>query len=212
MIHFIGNSHVNTFSGSPALSYESCVPNFKLYHLGGIIAYNFNDNHLPKVEDILKKYVDKKNDYVSIVVGEVDCRVHLPLQADRQNNTDYIIVEECLNRLFLAIDKIHEQGYKQIMFSTHPTTTLPHDMSKKDRPIYSSMERRNNICLFWNNILCRKCHQRKIPFISFYDLLVDKDNVTKMEYYLDYCHLNSEMIIEKIIDRLLIARINNDHK
>ena len=100
MIHLIGNSHVNTFSNDSKLnmSFENDI--FKSHHIGPVIAYNFYEHHMNSVRNIINNI--QKNDYISLIVGEVDCRIHLPLQADKQNKTDYEIVDECLNRLFTS--------------------------------------------------------------------------------------------------------------
>jgi len=200
MIHLIGNSHVNTFSNDNKLnmSFENEV--FKSHHIGPVIAYNFYEHHMGSVKNIINNV--KKTDYISLIVGEVDCRLHLPLQADKQNKQDYDVVDECLNRLFRCYDDLSNDGYNLIVFSTHPTTTENHDMSKSDRPIYGSVERRNNICLMWNKKIEGLCKIRNIKYVNFYDLLVDENNITKMEYFLDYCHLNSNMCYPFIIEKL----------
>lgn len=193
LIHCIGNSHINNFSFSRKLNYaESFNKLFKLYHLGGVIAYNFVEHHLNKVvSDILPK-INKEEDYILFCVGEVDCRLHLPLQADKQDRSDEDITLECLgrfNRVYGILD-----GYKFIFASTHPTTRLPHNMSNEESPVYSSCDRRNNICNIWNKEVQDFAEKTGSPYINFYKYLVDKNNLTKEEYYLDYCHLNSRKI------------------
>ena len=201
MIHLIGNSHVNTFSNDSDLnmSFENDI--FKSHHIGPVIAYNFYDHHMSSVRDIIKNI--NKNDFISLIVGEVDCRLHLPLQADKQSKTDNDIVDECLSRLFKCYDELLNNGYNIIVFSTHPTTTEEHNMDRNDRPIYSNVERRNNICLLWNKKIENMCTIRNIKYIDFYNLLVDENNITKMEYFLDYCHLNSSLLYPSIIEKIL---------
>jgi hypothetical protein len=202
MIHCIGNSHVNNFSNNNYITLQSGFKNdiFTLYHLGATIAYNFYEHHMPKVIDIIK-YIDKK-DYISLIVGEVDCRLHLPLQADQQNKTDFEIVNECINRLFRCYDYLIENDYNVIVFSTHPTTIKGHNMSDMSNPIYGSVERRNNICVLWNNKLKDMCSVKNIKYIDFYKYLVDENNITKMEYFLDYCHLNSNKIFPFLLKEM----------
>jgi len=200
MIHVIGNSHVNTFSSDNKLNMSFENDLFKSHHIGPVIAYNFYEHHMPSVYNIIKNI--NKNDYISLIVGEVDCRLHLPLQADKQNQTDDKIVDECVNRLFRCYDVLKNNGYNLIVFSTHPTTTENHDMSKTDRPIYGNVERRNNICLMWNKKLEELCKIKNIKYVDFYHLLVDENNITKMEYFLDYCHLNSSMCYPFILKKI----------
>ncbi len=202
MIHLIGNSHVNTFSNDCNLnmSFENEI--FKSYHIGPVIAYYFYEHHMNSVYDIIKNNTIQKKDYISLIVGEVDCRVHLPQQADKQNKTDYEIVEECVNRLFRCYDDLVQKGYNVIVYSTHPTTIESHCMSDESLPvIYGEVDRRNKICLMWNEKLKELCDLKKIKFVNFYDLLVDENNITKMEYFLDYCHLNSSLCFTHILEK-----------
>jgi len=208
MIYCIGNSHVAYFAGTEKRSYFPKKENesfneligddrFKLLDLGGIIAYNFIDSHMNKVYDIIKNI-----DYISLIAGEVDCRLHLPSQADKQNKSDEETVNECAERFFICYDKLIEMGYKVFCISTHPTTTEGHSMQDMSRPIYGNVERRNNICVLWNRKLEELSLIRNIPFITIYNNLVDENNITKMEYFSDYCHLNSSKVINFYLDEL----------
>lgn len=181
MIYCIGNSHIRVFRGQEG---------FTTYHLGPTIAYNFYEHHLPKVLGYLTSIHTDPGDKIALIVGEVDCRLHLPRQADIQKRSDEDMTRECVTRLMRCYDVILQRGYEMIAFSTHPTTTEGHDMSQPDRPIYGPCYRRNNICLLWNKYVKAECDQRAVPFISFYDELVDEHNVTRMEYFTDYCHLD----------------------
>jgi hypothetical protein len=202
MIHCIGNSHVNNFSNKVKLDFDDSNSElFRLYRLGAIIAYNYKSSHLSKTLEILQKNY-KDGDLFTIVVGEVDCRLHLPQQSDIQNKTDEEIVKECTNRLMECYDMLSEEGYNFFVSGTHPTTTEGHDMSRSDRPIYSDWERRNNICVLWNNFLKQHCEKKNYLFVNIYDELVDGDNKTKMEYFLDYCHLNSSKVFPFIMNEL----------
>ena len=123
MIHLIGNSHVNTFSNDNEVKLSFENEYFKPYHIGPVIAYNFYEHHMGSVNEIINNNNIQKDEYISLIVGEVDCRVHLPLQADKQNKTDFEIVEECVNRLFICYDNLLERGFNIIVYSNHPTTT-----------------------------------------------------------------------------------------
>ena len=93
-------------------------------------------------------------------------------------------------------------GIKCIVFSTHPTTLDPHDMRSAESPVYDCWQRRNQICIYWNRYSRQMADKLSIPFISFYENLVGVNNETKMEYFLDYCHLNSEKVMPFIIKAL----------
>jgi hypothetical protein len=196
MIHCIGNSHVRAFSAS----------NIAAHHIGPVIAYNFLEHHFFKIKGHLR--LISNNDYVSLIAGEVDCRYHLPLQADTQGKTDIEVTTDCVDRFFRCFKILKDENYNLIAFATHPTTTEPHDMSDPtNKPIYSSCIRRNNICILWNRRLKELCDNEDIPFISIYEKLVDENNITKMEYFEDYCHLDGEKVKPLIEEALRDAHI-----
>ena len=202
MIHCIGNSHVNTFSKKNSLDMNFKNELFCSHHIGPIIAYNFTVNHLPKVIDYCNNSVDKNNDKIILCVGEVDCRFHLPYQADLQSKSDFDIVNQCVHRFFESYLILKSLGYSCISHGTHPTTTENHSMNSLDRPIYGNVNRRNNICNIWNDSLEQISISNNIPFFSIYKYLVDTDNITKMDYFLDYCHLNGELVKDFILQEI----------
>jgi len=153
---------------------------FKLYHLGPTIAYNFYEHHYPAVVSLLDN-INIHTDYVTLIVGEVDCRLHLPKQADIQHVKDKIVVDDCVNRLFKCYSHLQELGVKCLVYSAHPTTAYIHPDIQKY--IYGSMERRNEICVLWNKRCNQLCLEKNIPFISFYDKLITDKNETNMEYF-----------------------------
>ncbi len=202
MIHCVGNSHVNNFSNSEKLNMNFQNKYFKSYHIGPVTAYNFFENHIQSVNNMLNN-IDKTNDWITIIVGEVDCRLHLPLQADRQNRLDSDVVNECINRFIRCYDILINNGYKVFCMGTQPSTTEGHNMNTADRPIYDSMERRNSICLLWDKYLKLECDKRNIKFISIYNYLVDENNITNMNYFQDYCHLIGSKSYPLIVDELI---------
>lgn len=201
MIHLIGNSHVSTFSNQtvPPARYFFDSEYFKANCLNAITAYNFYDNHKEFINDYIRDKTEE-GDKISFIAGEVDCRIHIPKQADEQNITDEESVLICLNKFLKVI--LMPNWFKNrepIAFGVHPSTNEPHSMDNKSRPIYGSMERRNNISVLWNKHLKAMCENIGIKFVSIYDYLVNDNNETKMEYFGDYCHLNSVKVYQFII-------------
>lgn len=214
MLRVFGNSHVITFCGSPPSgnispkitvdkpvhnpSHRSIVSHF----LGkGIIAYNFRWHHLPKVRQCLANHGGSKaNDVLLFYVGEVDCRYHLAKRVlaggDRVE-----LVKECVERLWLAYDELLAEGWKIAVAGTHPTTTEGHD-EHPDHPHWGDCAHRNAICVEWNKQLKEKCDSAGVPFICVYDKLVDENNITRMEYFVDYCHLNYERCFPMFLEQL----------
>jgi hypothetical protein len=206
MIHCIGNSHVNTFSNSSIINYKTFDnPYFIPHWIGPTIAYNFFEHHLLKALETVDK-IDKQKDFITLIVGEVDCRYHLPKQAEEQKRSDEDIVKECIDRFIRCYDEFKNNGYKIIITGTHPTTTAEHDLNPHG-PIWGNVERRNKICVLWNRYLKSEAKKRNVPFISIYDYLVDENNITKMEYYFDNNHLIGNKVYDFILKEMKEAGI-----
>lgn len=206
MIHCIGNSHINTFSNKSELDYKNITNDYFIGHwLGPVIAYNFFEHHMAKaMQEVIG--IQKQNNYITLIVGEVDCRLHLPKQADIQRRPDDRVVKECIDRLMRCYDVFINSGYNVIVTGTHPTTVGPHN-DDPDNPVWGNVQRRNQICVLWNNFLKQEADKRKILYIDIYKYLVDENNITKMEYFLDYCHLNSSKVFNFIIEELKKVKI-----
>jgi len=81
--------------------------------------YQYNINFL----DSFDLYcLDKKNDYVMLIVGEVDCRVHLPKQIQLQSRPIDEVIIECVDRFFRTYLDLKERGYNVIGWGGHPST------------------------------------------------------------------------------------------
>lgn len=190
-IFCIGNSHANFFTGAhPATMGESRRNGFVSYCLGPTIAYHFYDHHLPKVMEYLEvSDIDKNNDCVMLVVGEVDCRWHLPKQAELQNRSVFEVTEECLERYWRCITDLVYRGYNVIGWGGHPSTNEGHS-DDPGSPVYGDVYTRNLIGMYWDGYMRGACSVDDTPFLSIFQDLLNSDYTTKMEYYMDYCHLN----------------------
>jgi hypothetical protein len=203
-IFCIGNSHVNIFRGVDSVFGNDEIEMFTTIHIGPTIAYNFYEHHYPTVLNHLSSTnINIKDDYVMLIVGEVDCRWHLPKQAEVQNKNVEILVEECIDRYFKCYLDLINRGYKVIVWGGHPSTTGSHN-NDMNSPVYGNCEYRNKISLYWEKYLQKLSQMHNIPFISIQKYLLDNDNLTKMEYFLknDYCHLKSSMVMPYVYTEL----------
>jgi len=198
MIYVFGNSHSNFFTNSHPATPFSQTKHFTVYNLNGTIAYNFYEHHFPTVKQIIHHEQIAKDSNILICIGEVDCRLHLPQQADLQNRNIFELTEECIDRLFRCFLELKHDGYNVIGWGGHPTTTESHDMSNPSRPIYGECMLRNKISLFWSDYLQHKCNIHNMKFVSIIRDLIDSEGLTKMEYFIDYCHLNSNMLLSNV--------------
>jgi len=205
MIHCIGNSHITIFSKTDEVTKDFKNDEFCSFHLGTCTAYNFTDKHFHTIQNYLRTC--DKDDKVILVAGEVDCRIHIPKQADEQQRPDFSVAQECLDRFTECMLRLKD--FPLVGFGTIPTTSLPgniephlHSNSYPDQPRYGNWERRNQICWFWNQQLEMFCERNSIPYFSIYNELVDSNNKILDEYLIDYCHINSNKVISIIQEKL----------
>lgn len=204
MIWAIGNSHCNVFTDSHPGN-GNIIKNdmFVSVPLGPVIAYNFKTSHYPKVIDILNRVeIDKQCDKIMLVVGEVDCRWHIPKQAQVQNREQLDVVEECVDRLFDVYKDLNDNGYNIIVWGGHPSTNRGH--SEDDFPIFGEVINRNKIAKNWHNFLHDKATENNFPFISLVDELINDDGTTDMHYFVDDCHLEYDKIKHWITEKFKV--------
>jgi len=166
--------------------------------LGPIIAYNFTDHHLPKIFDAVQNGTiqPNKQDYILLVVGEVDCRWHLPRQSFEKRMPIQSVVDECVERFFRAVLELNKH-HKVITWGGHPSTNAPHS-DNPESPIFGDVLTRNKTSLLWDSLLSKKSKANRIPHVSILKELLNADGTTKMEFYQDYCHLSTEPLLDMV--------------
>jgi hypothetical protein len=194
MIYAIGNSHSNFFTNSSPNKRDRVQNGLFISHpIGPVIAYNFYEHHYPKVLNILESQHLSKNDYIILVVGEMDCRVHLPKQILLQNSPVNEVVHECIDRFFRSYINLIQKEYNVICWGGHPTTNEEPNNSE-DSPVIGKITLRSLISKSWDEYLNKKCKEYNIPYISVIPDLMNLDGTTKMEYFMDYCHLHTKYL------------------
>ena len=202
MIYTFGNSHAHLFTNTEPGLYGkgNCTDNFCSISLGPVIAYNFIDNHYNDLINFINSQnIDKEKDYILLVIGEVDCRWHLPYQSNLQKREIFDIVKECIDRFFITHIRLKELGYNVISWSGHPSTTSSHN-DDPSSPVFGECITRNNITKIYDSIIKDKSIENQIENVSIIDELINTDGLTKMEYFSDYCHLDYNKTID-IINR-----------
>jgi hypothetical protein len=202
MLHIIGNSHAYLFTGNhemipfyfETLDYQQLIPNIKSYRFCNTLAYNLYNKNLEEIKTFLSQLeINKQEDYISLLFGEVDCRWHIPHISSTKNIFIEDCVINCIEEYFKCIDSLKSNGYKLLIIGTHPSTIEDHD-SDKDRPIFRGCLYRNYISKEFNNKLKLKCIQNDIKYIEVFNELLLKDGTTDMSYFKDYCHLNDKAL------------------
>jgi hypothetical protein len=118
MIYTFGNSHAHLFTDSKPATYgigENKNSSFTSISLGPTIAFNFYEHHFSRLKEYLNNLqFDKDKDFIMLIIGEVDCRWHLPYQSSIQNQSNKEIVKECIDRLVINGEDIPKDVLFQI--------------------------------------------------------------------------------------------------
>ncbi len=178
-------------------------PNICTVFLGPATAYKLyeHEQYVPRISKILNDVkANKEKDIVGLYMGEIDCRVHLAKRV-LQDEDQHTLVTECVERYYKQVENLLAENWKVVVFGTHPTTTKGHS-ENPIMPHYGSCELRNGICVDFNTILKQFCDRDSVKFVSIYDKLVDENNITKMEYYLDELHLRYDLCFPLFLDVL----------
>jgi hypothetical protein len=129
-IYIIGNSHTKMFLGNDTLDFpenatsESDVFKYIIFNVGPSTAYNFfwNPKYYPTLINRLNNNTIEF-DYISLLLGEIDCREHVINQyiANKKSMEDNIV--EIIDRYMMCVIDLKKRGYKPIVFAVHPPTT-----------------------------------------------------------------------------------------
>lgn len=197
-IYVFGNSHVYVFSrNKPGPEEHTISPDGRYIcrSIGPTIAYNFFEHHYPKVIELLEseREFNKERDYVLLVVGEVDCRLHLVNQIKSQApRPEEDIIRECVDRFFRCHLDLKARGYRVIGWGGHPST-IP-----EGRWVIGPYDKRLFIGRYFEQYMKRKCEENGILFKTMFDRILLPNGQTNMDLYLDDCHLKPDKTMHMI--------------
>jgi hypothetical protein len=199
VIHCIGDSHVDFLSGYNCIQpewpipHDDRVPLYKTYRLGAVLAFTISKRDSKgylRLREVLKTI--PKGSYVMLVLGEIDCRVHLIKQSQIQKKNKETLVKECVDSYFESIIYLKKNKYKPVVWGVIPSTLF--EVADSDYPTFGSCKERNEVTRLFNTYLEKRAKQENVPYISIYDKLVSANGLTKMDYFIDLIHLSTRAI------------------
>lgn len=212
VIHCIGDSHVDFLSGLNSIQPEYPLPHrnkyslFKTYRLGAVLAYtiaNTDSNGSVKLNSILHEI--PKGSYVMLMLGEIDCRVHLIAQSQKQGKSIETVVLDCVSRYCKKLLWLKKQGYRVVVWGVLPSTRF--SVPDKEYPTVGTCKERNHVTEIFNSYLSSFAQKNNLPFISLFPDLVDSEGLTNMSYHIDSIHLSSRaanLVAQKLAKILAI--------
>jgi hypothetical protein len=206
-----GNSHVSAFSGTDEIVDDTLQMSesediiYMFQRLGPCTAYNFfwNPNYYPRVLDLLAQHNPDKEYTVALLLGEIDCRVHIGLNAEKASRPVNECIEEVIDRYLLCLLDLKQRGYEVLVFAVQPASTFP-PSTNPERPAHGHFIFRNSVTRKFNTILEHKSNLHGFLFCSIFDTLMEDETTPNMEYFMDYVHLRGSMV-RPLFDKALTA-------
>ena len=171
---------------------------FCTYHFDAITAYNSNNpnatiSSYKKIRFLLEKGYLPKGSTIIVSMGEIDCRVHIQKQSEKQQRSIDEIIDDVLKNYEQFLLLLKNRGYKVIVYGPIPTQsdTAPFD---ENFPRYGTEIERNKITQIFNKKLEKMCEKDGIEFKTLFNKLINDDMTTKSEFLsvLDNVHLGSQ--------------------
>lgn len=199
-IVIFGNSHVSAFCGTDSIigndlqTFESEDFIYTCKRLGPCTAYNFfwTPSYYPKVIEILDS-APYKDDTICLLLGELDCRVHIGLNSEKSSRPLDECIEEVIDRFVVCLLDLKKRGYKVLVIAVQPASTYP-PSTKPDKPVYGHFIFRNRLTRQFNALLERKCRIHGFLFCSIFDALMIDDDTPDMNFFMDYVHLRGSLV------------------
>jgi hypothetical protein len=220
-IVIFGNSHVSTFCGIDTMIEDNLQPFesddfiYICKRLGPCTAYNFfwNPNYYPKVIDILESG-SYKEDTICLLLGELDCRVHIGLNSQKTSRPLDECIEEVIDRFVLCLLDLKQRGYKVLVIAVQPASTHP-PSTQPDKPVHGHFIFRNRLTREFNTLLERKSKIHGFLFCSIFDALMIDNETPNMEFFMDYVHLRGSLvrpIFDKELRKLFSTQTSYHHE
>lgn len=196
MIHCVGNSHAYFFTGTDVvrgktwheLKPKDKSPHFKSYNIGAATAWNFPNKHIRNVRNLRIKHGER----LMLVLGEVDCRWHIPHPFKHKRNPVLLDwpahLVQTIDRYFAGIEVL-AKFYDVCIWGVHPPSR---NELGPEFPMYGNCEFRTEIVRMWNRYCWEKCKQLGIDFYCIFWNLVKDDGMVNQDYLLDDCHLSQK--------------------
>jgi hypothetical protein len=188
IIHVIGDSHLRPFAfRSP----------FLLHHISQATAYNLSkDKSYSQSKKYLNSFlpaINKKRDVLLLVFGEIDARVHIYLQYEKNNKKISIerLIDTTVERYGETIVRLKNDEFAVCVHGLPPAARKEFE---SDLPFLGSPEQRSDISRRFNNKLGDFCRKNDVLFIDMQMIAADEKGFIKKEYAADEVHLSGKVV------------------
>ena len=189
IVHVIGDSHVNFFSGEESIfrtwrhPSKDAIGKFRTYWLGPALAYN-----LPDLGTTVRA---REKLFWLLAFGEIDCRFHLLKQAEFQHRHIEELVCECAQRYADVVREVQALGFRPLVWNVVPTgQPLSAEESNPQLPHWGEPGERNLVSRRFNDAVSAALEGSGVPVVTIFDALIGSDGLALRDpYYVDAVHL-----------------------
>lgn len=204
VIHCLGDSHCCFFIGrdkiSPGFPHEqSAYPFFVVHPVGPALAYNLcQTGTTTRGREVLWDRLAtcvKPGEWVLLSFGEIDCRAHLLLQAEKQQRPVEQLITDCVERYFSVVREIVAMGHRVIVYNVTPATNKAASYKpgrQQHYPTYGTPQQRNAVTRRFNTELKSRCDREGILFLANFESLVDANGRSRGQFFFDEIHLSQK--------------------
>ena len=202
MIHCIGDSHVNFFHGHDRLWvhpwFQDREPKqlkrddgrFACYTISARLAYTMDKpDVLPWLKQIVATHA-QPGDMLMFVLGEIDCRCHLPQRRWQYGNAEAAIAALCDHYILSLLDIRDALNMPVIVYGPVASTNI-YDVGDHYYDTVGSEQERNVLTLALNKYMEDLCARRGLGFVSICRHLVNVNLTSKRDYWIDSVHIGS---------------------
>lgn len=209
IVHCIGDSHVCLFSGKDSICDDPYLF-FKPQRIGAYLAHSLGDmDHGAYTRLISCVHDIPKEDWIMLSYGEIDIRVHVVKESLKQGIPVEKVVENIVKNYSRAIDSILGEGRKVLIWCPPPTCNHYNEnaavSTENPYPHIGTIEQRNLASLHFKECLL-DIYAETLPLVDVYDFLLNEDNTSKGDYFMDGVHLSQKAMpfalskIKKIVN------------
>jgi hypothetical protein len=200
VVHVIGDSHTAVCRG---------VYPFRVTWLGSATAHNLGrpgnttQSHEKLIEAL--RHVNKQRDLVLLIVGEVDCRIHVYEQYVNHSYTKSFgeIISATIARYGTLVENLKAQGYRVVLQSV---SGAPYQGNIFGVEHYANDETRACIVREFNRQLSAWCSDSEVEYFDTYSVASDERGFIRRGLTADGTHLDASAlpIYTEWVDRVVL--------
>jgi hypothetical protein len=199
----IGDSHISVFAGRERLQRlwperaRGAFPNLCVFHIGPVLAWSLARERSTArgrelAFEVLHHEVPRGAEVI-FCFGEIDCRVHVQRQMERQHAAMETVIGGITANYAAFLADVAREGFRPIVWAVIGSS-LNTAEDVPALPEVGSTRERNEFTRCFNAQMRAVCVERRYGFVSIFSRLVTADLQTRGEFLFDGWHLGNRAL------------------